>query len=185
MFRKKFIRNLLNQGFSTGAALGPLWGPRSGSPGATSRGLYEIALPWYCKTQNKDRYFYWWAGGQKCWESLEGGHKSWKFENHCSKRWALTPCGGVTIRFCELAQWRNQKCYFAIVKPLTVRETFGIGAVANSKSILVQFLSDFSGSLPLWHHKAIFTSLPQQLLRKNSLTSNRSQTDGAVEHMQI
>jgi len=29
----------LNQGFSTGT-LGPSWGPRSGSPGATSSGLY-------------------------------------------------------------------------------------------------------------------------------------------------
>jgi len=39
----------LKQGFST-RAIAPLWGPRSGSPGATSRGPYRIALPWYCKT---------------------------------------------------------------------------------------------------------------------------------------
>jgi len=34
-----FEKITVNQGFSTGA-IGPLWGPRSGSPGATSRGLY-------------------------------------------------------------------------------------------------------------------------------------------------
>jgi len=36
--------------------------------------------------QFKSRYFYWWAGGQKCWESLEGGHRPWKVESHCFKR---------------------------------------------------------------------------------------------------
>jgi len=37
------------------------------------------------ESEAKIRYFYWWPGGHKCWESFEGRHGSWKFENHCSK----------------------------------------------------------------------------------------------------
>jgi len=67
----------LKQGFSNGD-LGPPWGPRSGSPEATSRGLHQVA-------ENKTRYFYWWAGGRKCWEYYAVGNGSWKFENQCVK----------------------------------------------------------------------------------------------------
>jgi len=49
-------RQLLVQDFSTGA-LGPPWCPRSGFPGATNKRLYQIGLPWYCKTQRKIRIF--------------------------------------------------------------------------------------------------------------------------------
>ena len=55
------------------------WGLRNCSLGATCRGR---AGP---QAEAKTRYFYWWAGGHKCWESFEGGHDSWKFENHCYK----------------------------------------------------------------------------------------------------
>jgi len=53
----------------------PPWGPRSGAPGATSRGLYQIALRCTAKLLMS-------RGGHKCWGSLKGGHKPWKVENH-------------------------------------------------------------------------------------------------------
>jgi len=66
---------LLNQGSSNGA-LGP-------SPlGATSRGLYTMALLWYCKAKQS---FILMSRGHKFWESLEGGHKPWNVESNCSK----------------------------------------------------------------------------------------------------
>jgi len=30
----------------------------------------------------KQTGIFWWAGARMYWESLEGGHKPWKFENH-------------------------------------------------------------------------------------------------------
>ena len=45
----------------------------------------HVQRPSMGQRQAKIRYFYWWAGGHKCWECFEGGHGSWKFENHCSK----------------------------------------------------------------------------------------------------
>ena len=40
----------VDQGFSNGT-LGRPWGPRSGSLAAMSRGLHQVALPWYCLNQ--------------------------------------------------------------------------------------------------------------------------------------
>jgi len=65
----------LNQGFSNGA-LGSPWGPRSGSLGATSRGLHLVALSWYCITQ-VSRYIK--------YLPVKGVHGSRKFENHWPK----------------------------------------------------------------------------------------------------
>ena len=59
--------------------LRPPWGPRNCflRPRAEAEQGPQV--------EAKTRYFYWWAGVHKCWESFEGGHGSWKFENHCSK----------------------------------------------------------------------------------------------------
>ena len=57
-----------------GATEAVLWGPRA-----------EAEQGPQPKEEAKTRYFYWWAGGHKCWESFEGRHGSWKLENHCSK----------------------------------------------------------------------------------------------------
>jgi len=115
--------------------------PRSGSLGATSR---HTALPWYCETQNKARYFYWWAGGHKCWESLAGGHKPWKVENHwriiflvtgwslwlqlnCFRRSLISTCYWLctSLRNCGTTWWatlalvfRDEAICFAIQKGL-------------------------------------------------------------------
>jgi len=78
----------LRQGFSNGA-LGPPWGPRSGSLGTTSRGFHYVALPWYCITQVHDIL-------SICQWNEEGGHGSWKFENYwstLSRRSKRTPWG--------------------------------------------------------------------------------------------
>jgi len=42
----------------------------------------ESFTKWLCRDIAKS---YWWAGGHKCWEFLEGGHKQWKVEKHWSK----------------------------------------------------------------------------------------------------
>jgi len=84
MLKFLVVKQFKIQSFSTGA-LSPPWGPRNGSPGPTSRGLYWITLPLYWTPQNKARCFYWWAEGYKCWESLEGSQKPWKIENHWFK----------------------------------------------------------------------------------------------------
>jgi len=73
------------QGFSTGA-LGSVWGPRGDSPGALQKLCRDIAKP------------YWWAGGHKCWESLEGGHKPWKVANHWSSQYATHFAVGCRFR---------------------------------------------------------------------------------------
>jgi len=75
--------------FSTGA-LGPRWGPRSGSPGATSRGFAkqlcrDIANP-YC-----------WTGDHKHWESLERGHKPWRLRTAVS--WHLSNLKSAHMKF--------------------------------------------------------------------------------------
>jgi len=83
MVFKDEVREWFRAGFLNRSPRPPL--------GATSKGLYRKAPPWHCRTQNETRYFYWWAGSRKCWESLEGGHKPWKFDNHWFNASLLLP----------------------------------------------------------------------------------------------
>ena len=58
----------LGESFSTGAHGAVLRKPRA-----------EAFAKWLFRDIAKS---YWWTGGHKCWESLEGGNKPWKVENH-------------------------------------------------------------------------------------------------------
>jgi len=77
---RRFQLLFLSQGFSNGPSL-PL-----GSHGSCSLGARtEAEQGPRAEAEAETKYFYCIAGGRKCWESFEGRHGSWKFENHCSK----------------------------------------------------------------------------------------------------